>query len=146
MCHITVHCKASEPTISVRCLSPAPGWTKWFCHLSQATALASPALRQPQLQTHSCRLSVLGWQATVLPILCYSDTGSASTHSSRLSSFALLPKYYSFTWKPQFYFGIRGVPLQLFSNNLLNRKQHVTNRNMKCCSKIFLVECHKNPF
>ena len=31
--------------------------------------------------------------------------------------------------KLQFYFGIRGIPLQLFSNYLLNRKKYVINRN-----------------
>jgi len=37
--------------------------------------------------------------------------------------------------KLQFYFGIRRVPLQLFSNYLLNRKQYVINRNTKSSLK-----------
>jgi len=37
--------------------------------------------------------------------------------------------------KLQLYFRIRGVPLQLFSNYLLNRKQYVINRNTKSSLK-----------
>ena len=37
--------------------------------------------------------------------------------------------------KLQFDFGIRGVPLQLSSNNLLNRKQYVVKRNTKSSLK-----------
>jgi len=40
--------------------------------------------------------------------------------------------------KLQFYFGIKGVLLQLFSNCLLIRRQHVINRNTKSCLKHFL--------
>ena len=53
MCHVTMQCKASEPTLY---LSPALGWTKWFRCQSQSTAIASPTLRKRELQH-----AVPGW-------------------------------------------------------------------------------------
>jgi len=41
--------------------------------------------------------------------------------------------------KLHFNFGIRGVPLQLFSNYLLNRKQYIINRNTK--SSLKTISC-----
>jgi len=66
MCHIMMLCKALESTIKVRYFSPALGLTQQYCCLpllddmsNIASALASPALRKPQLQAYSFRLAAL---------------------------------------------------------------------------------------
>ena len=58
--------------------SLALGWIKWFCCLSQANALASPALRKTQFQLAVPGRLCLIYRATTFPVLYYSDTGAAN--------------------------------------------------------------------
>jgi len=44
-----------------------------------------PGVAENTAPVRSSRLAVLDWHSTTLPILCYSDTGAASAHSSRPS-------------------------------------------------------------
>jgi len=50
-----------------------------------------PDAAETTAPARSSRLAALDWQSTTLPIHYYSGTGAASAHSSRLSSFAVLP-------------------------------------------------------